>query len=179
MIAARNSRNPHILRGRKRILRWSSAVEKLQFFRRLFDYDYWGNCEALASVATATGAGGNAQKFFNHIIGAERIWLARFSDPDPRSISPWPNLALGECSAEVEKLHTEWLALLDTLTPEKLAGDLAYRNTKGAEFKTPIEDVLMHLVMHSAYHRGQVAKAVREAGGKPAATDYVVYVRQL
>jgi len=36
----------------------------------------------------------------------------------------------------------------------------------------------MHVVTHSAYHRGQVAAAVREAGGKPEATDYVVWVRQ-
>jgi uncharacterized damage-inducible protein DinB len=41
----------------------------------------------------------------------------------------------------------------------------------GAEFKTPIRDVVTHLVMHSAYHRGQVAAAVKEDGGKPAPTD--------
>jgi len=153
-------------------------MEELRFFKRLFEYDYWGNREALGSVATAPGAAENAQQFFNHIVGAERIWLARFADPDPRHLAPWPTLTLDECRVELEKLHTEWIALLDQLTPEKLAGDLAYRNTKGVEFTTPIQDVLMHLVMHSAYHRGQVAKAVREAGGKPSATDYVVYVRQ-
>jgi uncharacterized damage-inducible protein DinB len=152
-------------------------MAELQFFRRLFDYDYWGNREALASVATAAAAGEQAQRYFNDIIGAERIWLARFSNPNPQ-ITPWPTLTLDECGAEVERLHAGWLALLDQTTPEKLAGDLAYRNTKGVEFRTPIQDVLMHLVMHSAYHRGQVAKAVRDAGGKPAATDYVVFVRQ-
>ena len=78
----------------------------------------------------------------------------------------------------MDELHKSWAALLDKLTPEKLAAGLTYRNTKGVEFKTPIQDVLMHLVLHSAYHRGQVAAAVREAGGKPAATDYVVYLRQ-
>ena len=152
-----------------------------EFFRRLFEYDYWANREALASMETvpaSAGAGESVQRYFNHIIGAERVWLARFSDPDPGRITPWPTLTLDDCHAEVEKLHTEWLAVLDTLTPEKLASDLVYRNTKGAEFKTPIHEVLMHLVMHSAHHRGQVAKAVREAGGKPAATDYIAFVRQ-
>jgi uncharacterized damage-inducible protein DinB len=70
------------------------------------------------------------------------------------------------------------VALLDKLTPEKLAQDLTYLTMAGAEFKTPIRDVLTHLVMHSAYHRGQVAAAVREDGGKPTPTDYVVYLRQ-
>jgi uncharacterized damage-inducible protein DinB len=151
----------------------------LQFFRQLFDYDHWANRAALESVKAADAAGERAHEYLRHVIGAERIWLARFSDPAASNLTPWPTLTLEECAAEVENLHTEWLALLDNMKPEGLAGSLTYRNTKGVEFTTPIADVLTHLVMHSAYHRGQVAKAVREAGGKPAATDYVAYVRLL
>ena len=78
-----------------------------------------------------------------------------------------------------QDLRRRWKELLDNLTPEKLAGDLLYLSLKGVEYRTPIQDVLMHLILHSAYHRGQVAAAVREAGGKPASTDYVVYLRGL
>jgi uncharacterized damage-inducible protein DinB len=67
---------------------------------------------------------------------------------------------------------------LDNLTSEKLDEDLVQRTSKGVEFRTPVRDVLTHLVMHSAYHRGQIAQAVREAGGQPAATDYIVYARR-
>jgi len=67
--------------------------------------------------------------------------------------------------------------MLDILSAEKLAGELVYKTTKGIEYRTPVGDILMHLVLHSAYHRGQVAAAIREAGGKPAPTDYVVYAR--
>jgi uncharacterized damage-inducible protein DinB len=154
-------------------------MASLQFFRQLFDYDHWANRAALASLKAAGAAGGRAQEYFRHVIGAERVWLARFSNPTSSDLTPWPTLTLDQCAAEVESLHAGWLALLDKMQPEGLAGSLTYRNTKGVEFSTPIADLLMHLVMHSAYHRGQVAKAVRDAGGKPAATDYVVYVRQL
>jgi len=90
---------------------------------------------------------------------------------------PWPDLTLEECASAIEDLRRQWKELLDKLTPEKLAGELTYKTTKGIEHRTPVGDILMHLVLHSAYHRGQVAAAVREAGGKPAPTDYVVYVR--
>jgi uncharacterized damage-inducible protein DinB len=150
----------------------------LLFLRKLFEYDYWANREALASLDTVDGDASRARKFFYHIIGAQRIWLSRFETPDSPSTDAWPTLTLEEAQVAVEDLHRRWMSLLDGLTAEKLAGDLAYRNTKGQEFNTPIRDVLMHLVMHSAYHRGQVAAAVRESGGKPAATDYVVYIRQ-
>ncbi len=154
-------------------------MESLQFFRKMFDYDTWGNREALASLSGISGDATRARRFFNHIIGAQRVWLSRFESPDPPTAESWPSLTHEEAKAAVEELHGQWSAILKKMTPEKLASLLAYRNTKGLEFKTPIQDVLMHLVMHSAYHRGQVAAAVRDSAGIPAATDYVVYVRQL
>jgi uncharacterized damage-inducible protein DinB len=154
-------------------------MENLNFIRQLFEYDYWANREALASVATVAGDAERTRKYFSHVFGAQWIWLARFDDPSSPSAQAWPMLSDEECRQAIEDLHRQWTALLDRLNPDKLEEDLAYRNLKGIEFKTPIRDVLMHLVTHSAYHRGQVAAAVREAGGKPAATDYAVYVRKM
>jgi uncharacterized damage-inducible protein DinB len=153
-------------------------MDAKQFFQNLFEYDYWGNREALASLGTVGSAAERPRKFLCHIIGAQRLWLARFDNPSPTGVEPWPALSLEECRAAVEELHLSWSGRLDQFAPESFAQDLLYRNTKGVEFRTPLKDVLTHLVMHSAYHRGQVAAAVREAGGKPAATDYVVYARQ-
>ncbi len=153
-------------------------MDGMEFFHKLFDYDHWGNREALSSLATVNDGRERALQLFGHIVGAERIWLARFDTPDPKSIEVWPGLTVESCRPAVDDLHQHWVGLLNRLTPEKLTQPLVYRNTKGVEFKTPIQDVLMHLVMHSAYHRGQVAAAVRAAGGNPAATDYIVYVRQ-
>lgn len=149
------------------------------FLRKLFDYDYWANRAALASLTSITGDAARANKYFHHVVGAQKIWLSRFETPDSPSTEGWPALTFNEAQAAVEVLHKRWIKLLDLLTPEKLSQDLVHRNTKGQEFKTPVEDVLMHLLMHSAYHRGQVAAAVRESGGKPASTDYISYVRQL
>lgn len=150
----------------------------ITFFRGLFEYDTWANREALASLETLSGTAERPLKLFSHIIGAQCVWISRFESLEPPTPEPWPSLTMEQARSGLEELQGRWSGLLDGLTPEKLAANLTYRNTKGIEFKTPVRDVLMHLVMHSAYHRGQVARAVREAGGKPAATDYVVYVRQ-
>ena len=146
-------------------------------FRKLFNYDYWANSQTLESLKTVPSGKDQPRKVFNHVIGGQRIWLARFENPAPPSAQPWPDLTLEECAAAIEDLRRQWQGLLDNLTSDKLEGDLTYRTLKGIEYKSAIQDVLMHLVLHSAYHRGQVAAAVREAGGKAAPTDYVVYVR--
>ena len=38
-------------------------------------------------------------------------------------------------------------------------------------------DILSHVVLHASYHRGQIASAMREAGGTPAYTDFIHAVR--
>ncbi len=146
-------------------------------FRKMFDYDYWANSETLASLRSMPGGDDKARKALNHVIGAQRVWIARFESPSPPSARPWPELTLAESASAIEELRAWWKNFFDHLTPEKLKGDLVYRTLSGSEYKTPIQDVLMHLVVHSAYHRGQVAATVREAGGKPTTTDYVVFVR--
>jgi uncharacterized damage-inducible protein DinB len=149
------------------------------YYRRLFEYDYWANSETLASLRTVPTGAEKPRKTFNHVIGGQRVWLARFQNPAPPSVQPWPDLTLEECSSAIEDLRRQWKGLLENLTAEKLAGDLVYLSLKGVENRTSIEDVLMHLALHSAYHRGQVAAAVREAGGKPVSTDYAVYLRKV
>ena len=151
-------------------------MESLDSLLKLFKYDYWANQEVLRSVATLNVTTERALKIAGHIIGAQRVWLGRLEAPD--AAAPWPLLSLEEANAAVSGMHHRWNSFLSNLTPERLDEDLVHRNSKGVEFRVPVRDVLMQLVMHSAYHRGQIAAAVREAGGKPAATDYIVYVRQ-
>jgi len=44
-------------------------------------------------------------------------------------------------------------------------------------FRSRVEDILLHVVLHGCYHRGQVAIALREAGAEPSATDFIAFVR--
>jgi uncharacterized damage-inducible protein DinB len=152
-------------------------MEEVINYRKLFDYDYWANSATLASLKSVPGGAEKPRKAFSHVIGGQRVWLSRFENPAPPSAQPWPDLTLEECTSAIEDLRRQWEELLDKLTPEKLAGELTYKTTKGIEYRTPVGDILMHLILHSAYHRGQVAAAVREVGGKPVPTDYVVYCR--
>ncbi|MFB3920351.1 MAG: DinB family protein [Terriglobia bacterium] len=154
-------------------------MDSLDSIRQLFEYDHWANGEALASLSTIAGDSEKARKYLTHVIGAQRIWLGRFKNPEPPAAEPWPALSVEACRAAMDETHRGCMGLLDSLTPEKLEENLTYRNLKGVEFQTPIRDVLMQLIFHGAYHRGQVAAAVREAGGKPSPTDFIVYARKM
>ena len=65
-----------------------------------------------------------------------------------------------------------------TMTGETLAAEISYRNSHGTEYRNTAHEVLRHLNRHAVYHRGQVAMCVKRAGGEPALTDYIMWIRE-
>ncbi len=68
--------------------------------------------------------------------------------------------------------------LLDTLSQGDLERRVAYRNSKGEEFRTPIGEILLHVLLHGSYHRGQIALRMRDVGEEPVNTDLITFVRE-
>ena len=96
----------------------------------------------------------------------------------PPRLAVWPNLSLGDCSVELRKGTTEWRSQVDGLSDGNLSGDCTYTNSQGEVWTSSVADILSHVGLHSAYHRGQIALEVRRSGSAPAYTDYIHAVRQ-
>jgi len=139
---------------------------------RLFRYDEWANRQALASAAPP-----RARALMAHVLGTEWLWLSRarrHSSPVP----VWPQWSAAECAAQADAVPRAWDGYLETLTEDGLREPVSYVNSKGEAWSSTVEDVLLHVVLHSSYHRGQVAAEVRARGGEPAYTDFIHAVRQ-
>ena len=141
--------------------------------RRLFRYEAWANREALASVATVPAA----RRVMGHVVAAQWLWLSRLRG-QPSPVPVWPEWTAAECAGQADEVVRRWEDYLAELTEERLGAPIQYVNSKGEPWRSTVEDVLMHAVLHSAYHRGQAAREVREAGGEPAYTDFIHAVRQ-
>jgi uncharacterized damage-inducible protein DinB len=149
----------------------------VQRFHRLFAYDDWANREALASLKAIAAPPPPSLRFLGHIIGAEWLWLGRLRMQEKPAVV-WPELALDVCAAQLADLSRAWRGYLAGLTPEALAGPTAYINSKGESWTSTVEDILMHVIMHSAYHRGQIATDLRASGHDPPYTDFIHAIRQ-
>jgi uncharacterized damage-inducible protein DinB len=147
----------------------------LSELQRLFAYDDWANRETLASLRVPSPPA-RAQKFLAHILGAEWLWMVRLTG-ERRQVVVWPELSLAQCAEEIERLSAAWRSYLETLTPAALDRPVSYTNSKGEPWTSSVGDILLHVVMHSGYHRGQIATEVRAAGHAPAYTDYIHAVR--
>ena len=150
-------------------------MDLLAYLRRLFAYNHWANQEVLATMRKEQAGSERSQKFIAHIVGAEWLWLRRLKEG--KQMAVWPDLTLTECENEVQALGAAWHTYLASLTEQQLTQTIAYTNSIGERWSNSIADVLMHVAMHSAYHRGQIASDTRQAGHTPAYTDFIHCVR--
>jgi len=111
-----------------------------------------------------------------HIIAAEFLWLARMQ-ARPAALPVWPELSLEECEARFGELSDRLIGALDASEAGVLSRSVSYTNSKGEIWTSTVEEILTHVVIHSAYHRGQIASDLRAAGQEPPYTDYIHAVR--
>ena len=149
-------------------------MDMLEHFRRLFAYDDWANREVLASLRQNQNA--RTLELLAHIFAAQRVWLERLLQ-EKQSVPVWPEFTLEQCESQAAELAQSWKKYLASIKTDGLQQTISYQNTKGEPFTSRTDDILMHIIMHSAYHRGQIATHVRAAGSTPAATDFIHAVR--
>jgi len=149
----------------------------LEHIHNLFSYDDWANREVLASLQALNAPPERSVKLLAHIVSAERLWLERLL-VQKQTAPVWPLSTLAQCKLEVDQLPGLWKNYLTALGEAGLARSLTYKNTKGESFSSQKQDILLHVVMHSAYHRGQIAADMRAAGFTPPYTDFIHAVRQ-
>lgn len=148
----------------------------LKHLRRLFAYNVWANREVLASFPPSGETPARVLQLTCHIFAAERLWLERLQN-QPQSGVVWPDADLQRCQAEAQAMPRLWETYLSGLDERDLVMGVTYKNSKGEVFTSHREDILQHVILHSTYHRGQIAAAMREAGLTPAYTDFIHAVR--
>ena len=148
-----------------------------QHFLRNFAYDYWANRECLSALSAASPVPLKVLRLIAHTLSAQKLWLERLQGVS-QTVVVWPSSTIEDCGALADEMLSAWKNYLTDLPPADLEKQIDYRNSKGEAWSSRIEDVLTHVLMHSAYHRGQVGLEMRAAGLQPAYTDFIHGVRQ-
>ncbi len=156
---------------------FSTSMELLDHFRRQFTYDEWANRGVLAGLKASAKSPTRPLQLLAHILSAERLWLERLKQ-QPQSLPVWPDFTFDKCEVQITELAKLWREYLAQLSSAGLSKKVAYQNSKGEPWISTVEDVVTHVVLHSAYHRGQIASLMRAAGEQPAYTDFIHAARQ-
>jgi uncharacterized damage-inducible protein DinB len=124
---------------------------------------------------------------FNHILLADRVWLARFEGATvPEGfMGPGGIRSLDqELYADFEDLRRErartddqLAAWVSGLTHDKLAAPLVYLR-RGAKQESPLWWAVAHVFNHQTHHRGQITTLLMQQGCDPGVTDLFAMLRE-
>lgn len=145
----------------------------------LYDHLAWADARALEALrAMPAGAPETARALtiYAHVAAAAHVWASRLEGRAPAH-PVWPTLTLDQATALAAESTAVLRALAARLGPAELAREVSYRTSAGQPFTNTVGDILAHVALHGAYHRGQLALLARQGGGTPAATDYIFYAR--
>lgn len=147
-------------------------------FQKLPDYLEWANRRTYQSLSALSAPPPEALSKLHHLLAAEGVWLSRLCGEAP-SGEIWPGGSLAEAAEAIARNVAGYRSFLQSLDPQALEQVVEYCNSKGERFRNSLQDILMHVIAHGNYHRGQIAMLVKGAGGTPAVTDYVFFARGL
>lgn len=148
------------------------------YFERLFTYNGWAN-QAMAQGIEyhALQQDNDFLGLFYHIAAAEAVWYNRVAGQQP-PVDLFESRPY-ELALEMQREYREkWIELAQDLSYDRLMLPIVYHNSKGEQYRTPLVDILAHVVNHGTYHRAQLAQNFRQRGFQPPATDYIAFARQ-
>ncbi|MBL0940422.1 MAG: DinB family protein [Gemmatimonadaceae bacterium] len=138
----------------------------------------WADARTRSSISTldvTSSEYAESLRLYAHLAAAAHVWCSRIEGRTPAHVV-WPTLTLDEAGALADE-SVAGLAACVARGAEELERTVSYTTSTGLSFQNTVAEMIRQVVTHGGYHRGQIAMLVRQGGGAPQATDYIVFVR--
>jgi uncharacterized damage-inducible protein DinB len=166
---------------------WLGALAR---YNRWMNDSLYGRAATLSDEARKRDVGAFFKSIhgtFNHLLLADRVWLARFQGVTAPAgfMAPGIRSLDQELYADFEDLRRE-RALTDDelsawvagLSHERLAAPLVFLR-RGQKHEAPLWWTVAHLFNHQTHHRGQVTTLLSQQGCDPGVTDlYAMFLQE-
>lgn len=140
--------------------------------RRRIAYNSWSNDRMLADLTAASSVPDDAMRMAGHLAGAERLWLGRLVHGS-QTPEVWPDLTVDQLGAQLRELGHAWRGYGQSLSDARLDDPVVFQSRAGDDLSMSSLDILSHVLNHSTYHRGQIARILRQAGHDVTSTDWL------
>lgn len=145
------------------------------YFRRLYQYNAWANKRVLNALVRQKVESEKTLSIMGHIVAAQFLWLHRIKGLPPADVKLWGEYTLPQLVQMAEDVGHLWLDFIEGT--DDFNRQLTYLNYTGDPYTNNVEMIMIHLVNHSTYHRGQIALLLRQEKLEPINTDFITYDR--
>ena len=153
-------------------------------FISLFGYKAWANAELFELLASLPAE--HAEQLhtcirtLNHIYVVDRIFRAHLSG-EPRPFEATNTKAtplLEQLRQDVESTDAWYRSYVSSLTAAELPQVLDFTFTDGDRGRMSREEILLHLLTHGVYHRGNVGQVLKSISVVPPRDLYTKFLHQ-
>jgi len=148
----------------------------LEYFQQLFEYDDWANRRTIDALEK--NYSDKSRRILVHILITKQEYFDRLGGKDSTGFDFWPNLDLDGCRKLSDATNENFQNLLAKLDESGLDRIAAYKTSEGIPYENNYRDLLMHVLLHSSIHRGNIVLKMREEGLGPPKIDYILYLRK-
>ncbi|HWA33465.1 MAG TPA: DinB family protein [Cyclobacteriaceae bacterium] len=146
-----------------------------EYFLQLYRYNAWSNDRVINCLLQQNVSHEKILTLMGHVVAAQFIWLHRIKGLPPPSLKLWDTYNLADLAKLASDAGKQWIEFVEST--DNFNRELSYKNYVGDPYVNNVESIMIHLVNHSTYHRGQVALLLRENGLEPVNTDFITYDR--
>ena len=146
-------------------------------FIELIDYEAWANRRVAEAFLQAENPPERAAQLLSHILTAQHNWHARLTQ-QTALLKIWERIPTEQLLPLLTETSTGFRTFVANLPDGGLDTTVAYTNSRGNPFVSTVRQILTHLQLHAAYHRGQLVQLLKPFLSEAPATDYIFYVRQ-
>jgi uncharacterized damage-inducible protein DinB len=156
----------------------------LTTLKSLFGQKAWANEELFAKLAALTALPEDSMqtgiRTLNHIYVVDRIFRAHLAgEPRPFDATHTPVLpTLAQLHLDVQATDAWYVAYVAGLAAAQLDEALEFDFTDGDKGRMSREEILLHVITHGAYHRGNVGQILKNHGMAPPRDLYTKFLHQ-
>ncbi len=114
-----------------------------------------------------------------HIIAADTIWLDRIEGLETKFMDSSFFPSIQTTKKYFLEAKTRFEKILTGLNEANSYRKISFKNKKGDLIEFQINEILLHVVNHGTYHRGQLASLIRRIKGKPPTTDLIEFFKNV
>ena len=148
----------------------------IEYLRQLFEYDDWANRRTIDALAA--NYSDKSRRILVHILTTKQEYFDRFQGKDSTGFDFWPDLDLEGCRGLADATNENFRKLLLESDESGLDRIAPYKTSEGVPHENNYRDLLMHVLIHSSIHRGNIVLKMREEGLEPPRVDYILYLRE-
>lgn len=144
----------------------------------MMDHLYWADEQIMDALEESKMKNRDLLKLVRHVAVAEQVWLSRLQGKDSAQYSLWEEAEdLTEFRTMFKENAEQYRVYIEELEESELDGVIEYTNQTGVTFRSSVRDILLQVLLHGQYHRGQINRALRIESAEPVQVDYITFAR--